>query len=40
MRHASGQVKMSGSEKIKANMNTGKKSLVSTYDNSSIKMSN
>ena len=39
MRHAIGQVKMSGTEKIKANMNTGKKkSLVSTYDNYSIKI--
>ena len=44
MRNASGQqavaskVKMSGSEKIKANMNTGNKIFGSTYDNSSIKI--
>ena len=37
MRNASGQVKMSGSEKIKENMNMGTKSLVITYDNFSIK---
>ena len=44
MRNDSCQVKMSGSEKIKANMNTGRrlltqetKSLVSTYDISSKK---
>ena len=44
MRNASGQqavaskVKMSGSEKIKANMNTGNEIFGSTYDNSSIKI--
>ena len=32
------KVKMSGSEKIKVNMNTETKSLVSIYDNSSIKI--
>ena len=37
MRNASGQVKMGGSEKIKANMTLETKSLVSTYDNSSKK---
>ena len=37
MRNASGQVKMSGSEKIKANMILETKSLVNTYDNSSKK---
>ena len=36
---AASKVKMSGSEKIKTNTNTGNKiSLVSRYDNSSIKI--
>ena len=38
MRNARGQVKIRGSEKIGANMNTGNKILVSAYDNSSIKV--
>ena len=38
MRNVSGQVKMSGSEKITANKNTGNKMLVNTYDNSAIKI--
>ena len=32
------KVKMSGSEKIKVNMNSETKSLVIIYDNSSIKI--
>ena len=38
MTNASGQVKISGSEKIEANMNTGNKFLVSMYHNFSIKI--
>ena len=37
MGNASGQVKMSGSEKIKVNMDTENKIFGNTYDNSSIK---
>ena len=38
MRNVSGQVKMSGSGKITANLTQETKSLVDTNDNSSIKI--